>query len=160
MNYREDLQLLARKYTYSAISAQTGIPQSTISYVLSGQRELPEKYGSSLTAAAYFEGYSELRSNGAGETSAQIIAGQSLSNIDDAIYNYQSAVEEYAKNWLATAGKSQLNEETGLLEFYNLDKAIDKWAAIISRWDTSLTSIVAHRDDPISSDPDWLYEQI
>lgn len=143
MNYSESLELLARSYTYRQIQEQTGVPQSTISYVLRGERELPEKYRQSVTAAGYFQAYRELRNEGAGENSALIIAGESLSSIDDSLYTYEKVVESYAKNWLDRNKRSVFSEDEGVTIYYNLDKAMDKWRAIIQTWDVSTVDLVS-----------------
>jgi hypothetical protein len=159
MTYQESLELLARSYTYTQIQAQTGVPPSTISYVISGERELPEKYGQAVTAAGYFRAYQELRDEGAGNNSALIIAGESLSSIDDALYDYQRSVEMYAKNWLTSIGRSKLIEEEGKLVYYNLDKAITKWAYIIGEWNITYSDIKQHEGDTWDSDPDWIAQR-
>lgn len=147
MNNREGLQLLSRDYTYSQIREITGIPESTISYVINGQRDLPSKYESDLTTASYFHAFKYLRDSGAGSNSAYIIAAESLSSIDDAAYQYTQIAEEYAKWWLASENRFEIDDETHQITFYGLESATTKWQNILNKYDVSLEELSSQDHD-------------
>lgn len=156
MDYMESLELLSRSYTNAQISAQTGVPESTLSYVMRGERALPEKYNESVKSAGYFRAYQELRNEGAGNNSALIISGEPLKSIDDALYTYQQVTESYAKNWLERNKRAQFIEEEGKLVYYNLDKAMDKWAKIMSGWDVTKEDLVKASYESKYYDGKWV----
>jgi hypothetical protein len=148
MTDREALTYLARDYTYSEIRARTSIPESTISYVISGQRELSAKYKDDLTSYAYIYAYKHLQEEGAGETTALTLAGQSLEKIDSAVSKYQKIVEEYAKTWQQIGNRALYDDETGKMIYYNLDRSINNWEHILSKWDIKLSDLEqAPRDE-------------
>lgn len=77
----ERLAWLNQRYSYGTIREYTGIPESTISYVIKGERLLPGQYSHNL--ALYFnrEAYRALRAAGATTTVARQYRGHSVASI-------------------------------------------------------------------------------
>lgn len=112
-------RLTAVKETLSQaeISRQTGIPQSTLSYVLSGERELPDKYKKATRNIYQRTTYRQLRDTGLSATQARRWSWYSpptvtkvwseVGDVVDKLVNYRfEAYNDYLKRtgkWISDA---------------------------------------------------------
>ena len=88
----ERLQFLDSFMTQADIARETSIPQSTLSYAMRGERELPVKYNPSLRNLYQRTAYAELRGAGLSSTQSRRFSWYSPDKIFDVLNNTKNLV--------------------------------------------------------------------
>ena len=88
------LAYLSQKYSYSEIREVTGVPESTISYVIRGERKLPGQYFLNVRSMYSRTIYAELRSAGATPEVAARFRGRSVARTVKYIEESHSIVNQ------------------------------------------------------------------
>lgn len=88
----ERLQFLDAFMTQADIARETLIPQSTLSYAMRGERDLPVKYNQPLRNLYQRTAYAELRSAGLSTTQAKRFSWYSPDKIFDVLNNTKNLV--------------------------------------------------------------------
>lgn len=99
------LGYLSQRYSYSEIREITGVPESTISYVIRGERKLPGQYFLNVRSMYSRTVYAELRASGATPDVAARFRGRSVARTVAYIQESQSVATQ-----LAMTRFSQYNE--------------------------------------------------
>ena len=127
--------------TQSQISALTGIPQSTLSYVARGLRELPYQYQSSLLKTYTSEAYRRLRTEGASWIIANRKKWQNPKDVYDDIRMINFKRQELTKGAIAGILKKQGKDITGdnIEELWgqvdsNMIEALQKSKKTLEQW--------------------------
>ena len=100
--YTEELRYMNETLTQKLISDITGIPQATLSYVLSGQRDLPEKYNAPEHYQYSQYTYDILRKSGANNTAALLNAGLPPDEIRDQTVRWEKVIWEKTQYRIAS----------------------------------------------------------
>jgi hypothetical protein len=95
--YQTELAYMTRTYSQSMLSQITGVPQSTLSYVLNGQRDLPSQYQQEVRNQYSQLTYDNLIYSGANSYSALQDQGKPPTEIIDLEYRWQNLVRKLAK---------------------------------------------------------------
>lgn len=94
----ERLGYLNLQQSYSQISANTGIPNATISYVINGQRNLPNKYHKSLRNYYQRSVYSDLKDAGFSSTQARRFSWYSPNKVLNVIEEITNVISQLANS--------------------------------------------------------------
>lgn len=94
----ERLQWLNQRYSYAVIRDYTGIPESTISYVIRGMSVLPAQYAVPLSRYFNRESYGALRAAGATASIARSLRGTSLERINAFLESGNSLIIQLAQS--------------------------------------------------------------
>ena len=87
--YTDELIYMSTYYNRTDLSNITGIPSSTLGYVLRGERELPDKYLSNTHYQYSLTAYENLMMSGANRNAAMQVCGQPPENILDMQFRWQ-----------------------------------------------------------------------
>lgn len=99
MTWSQGLLQFATKYkSQASISRATGIPTSTLSYVIRGERTLPSKYHTSLRNEYQRTAYQVLRSSGLSATQARRFSWYSPSRIYNVLSEVGGVVEKLTES--------------------------------------------------------------
>lgn len=120
MSWASDrLEFLAGKYSYRYISEYTGIPISTISYVVRGERVLGAQYLQNLGSFYQREAYATLRARGYSAITARAFRSRAVAAVVAALSRSDSIVEALAqyrlpqyRKYLIAQGRFTNDEDT------------------------------------------------
>lgn len=122
MNLQQsELSYLNRIYTQSEISSLTGIPSSTLSYVMRGERTLPEKYNTSTHSIYAQTAFDMLYDSGATKSAAYSMMNAHPDTVIEHEFRWQGVVERMTEYDI----RSQLKKE-------GIDATFEN---ILTRWD-------------------------
>jgi len=100
MKIEETIIFAAQYRSQQFISEMTGIPQSTISYVLRGIRKIPKKYTDSTLKYYKDETYTQINKRGGSKEMSIEYAGQDIKKVREVIATYEDKTMWTAYNMI------------------------------------------------------------
>lgn len=104
--YDSRLNFMLQFNTQNEVSLKTGIPQSTISYVSRGIRDLPVEYQTTLRNAYQREAYAQLKNIVPNTTNANRFKWYAPERVNEVMIGMKNMIEQYSYGAVAAVFKS------------------------------------------------------
>ena len=134
-------------YTQSTIAQTTGIPQSTLSYVTRGLRDLPEKYHAAVYAMKNTTAYSQLFNLGVPPDQAALISLEPVASLSNRESYLIAVADKLTVGYIESVSRDsdeQLTDQQYIDKYYesahrNIIDSLRRSTKPIDEWDDYLS---------------------
>jgi len=146
------LTYLKESYTQSTISEMTGIPQSTLSYVIRGLRELPVQYFGAVVNTFQTEAYRRLTTAGSPSLEAETVSRSTVDLARDKEQFIHTVANQLTMGYII---RSAVNDDAEITQSYIDDNWSTAYGDIVNSLRNS-TLPVDDWKDYLGDNPSWL----